>query len=297
MKHVFIINPTAGKSNQSKELSEQIKIAFDGYDYIIELTKEEYHATELVKQYASSGEDICFYACGGDGTLNEVVNGIYGYPNAKLAIVPIGTGNDFIKYFSDYTIDDFLNLKNYHETIDVPSDLLTCNGRICLNIASVGFDASVVQKVERFKRLPFVNGKVAYLLSVFNCFLSSMKFRHSLVIDGETIPAKDYIFVVAANATYYGGGFNPTPSATIDDGLIDVLTINALSRLRVVSLISKYKAGKHLDYDFVTHKQCKKIQILSEKEVILNMDGEVTPEMNPEITLLSKAITLVLPKK
>ena len=297
MKHVFIINPTAGKSNRSKKLSNQIKTIFNGYDYIIELTREKCHATALVKKYASTGEGVCFYACGGDGTLNEIVNGVYLYPNAKLAIIPIGTGNDFIKYFSDYTIDDFLNLENYPTTMDIHCDLLSCNGRICLNIASVGFDASVVQKVIRFKRLPFINGKLAYLLAVFNCFFSSMKFHHSLIIDEEKIPEKNYIFIVAANATHYGGGFNPTPSATIDDGWMDILTIDTLSRVRVLSLISKYKAGKHLDYDFVVHKKCNKIQILSDKEVILNMDGEIVVERNPEIRLLKKAITIVLPKK
>jgi len=297
MKHIFIINPAAGKTNQAKVLSNQIESIFKNQNYCIELTNKKNHATEIVMQYASTGESIRFYACGGDGTLNEVVNGIYMYPNATLAIIPIGTGNDFIKYFSQYTIDDFLNLNNYHTTIDIPCDLLVCNNRVCLNIASVGFDANVVQKVERFKRIPLVDGKLAYLLAVFNCFFTSMKFNHHLEIDGKLLPAKDYIFIVAANATHYGGGFYPTPSATIDDGKIDLLTINALSRLRVISLINKYKAGKHLAYDFVTYTQCKKIKILSSKEVMLNMDGEVRAETNPEISLLNNAIKIALPKK
>ncbi|MDF9824870.1 diacylglycerol kinase (ATP) [Breznakia sp. PF5-3] len=297
MKHVFIINPIAGKRNQSVALSGEIKKVFKDCEYYIELTKQEHHATEIAKQYASEGEDVRFYACGGDGTLHEVLNGMYEYPNASLAIIPIGTGNDFIKYFDAYTHEDFLDLKAIKDGYLMKSDLLKCNKRVCMNIASVGFDAQVVQKVAKFKRVPFVNGKMAYLLAVFNSFFSSMKFKHSLQIDDEYIPEQNYIFVVAANGRYYGGGFNPTPDATIDDGCMDVLTITSLPRYRVMGLISTYKAGEHMKYDFAYHRQCKKIKIIGEKAVALNMDGETTLEKDPEIYVIPKALNLILPKK
>lgn len=297
MKHIFIINPIAGKRNQSDDLTMQIKNYFSDVDYVIELTKYKGHATKLVSEYAKTNESIRFYSCGGDGTLNEIVNGMYLYPNTQLAIIPIGTGNDFIKYFTTLSQDDFLDFSLIKKGNVMTSDLLKCNDHVCLNIASVGFDANVVQKVNRFKRIPLVSGKMAYLLSVFNCFFSSMKFKYALSIDDIYITKQAYIFVVAANASFYGGGFYPTPMAHIDDGYMDVLTITSLSRLRVLSLINAYKKGDHLKYDFTFHKPCHKLKIMGDKEIILNMDGEVIQVKNPEIVLIPKAITLVLPNK
>ncbi len=297
MKHVFIINPEAGKEKSKSQLEKQIREVFKDTDFTIIYTRYPGHATEIAMVHAASGDEMTIYACGGDGTINEVVNGMYKYQNAKLALVPIGTGNDFIKFFKKITKEDFLNLEAYHEGTDLPCDLLYANNRVCLNIASVGFDARVVQKVARFKRLPFVNGGFAYIMSVFNSFLASMKFHQALKIDDTYIDYKNYIFVVAANGSYYGGGFHPTPDAKINDGYIDVITIDALSRFKVMSLIRKYKAGEHLSFDFVKQYRCKKIQIFGKKEVVLNMDGETTVEKDPIIEILEKQITLYLPKQ
>lgn len=297
MKHVFIINPIAGKKDQSSTLINQIENVYAGEEYYIELTKYEGHAIELAKQYAMNGDDVCIYACGGDGTLFEVVNGMYAYPNASFAMIPIGTGNDFIKYFkSEYTKEDFQNLLATKNGEVVDCDLLKCNDQVCLNIASVGFDARVVQKVKHYKKWPLVNGTMAYLLSVVHSFFASMKFRYPLRIDGRDVAAKDYIFIVAANGTYYGGGFNPTPDGKINDGLIDMLTIDAVSRIRVLTLIKVYQEGKHLDYDICHHEQCKELQVLG-KDIVLNMDGETIVVDDPKIRILPSALKLVLPKK
>lgn len=297
MKHIFIINPIAGKHNQTVALQQQIEKHFFGLSYQIEITARANHATEIAKHYASSGDPICFYACGGDGTVHEVVNGMYAYKNARLAIVPIGTGNDFIRYFDEYTIDDFRNLSYLKQGNVMTCDLLSCNQRVCLNIASVGFDARVVQKVDRFKRLPFISGKLAYLLAVFNSFFSSMKFRYALEVDQLPIAEKDYVFVVAANGKYYGGGFHPTPMASLNDGFLDVLTIDTISRFRILGLIQTYKAGEHIDLEIVHHQQAKTLKIKSDHPVVLNMDGETSLEYNPEIVVLPNSLNLVLPKK
>lgn len=297
MKYIFIINPEAGKEKSKVKLDNEIRSVFKDTDFIVEYTKYPGHATEIAMMHASTKEEMIIFACGGDGTINEVVNGMYKYKNAKLALIPIGTGNDFIKFFKKISKDDFLNLEGYKDGQDLPCDLIYSNNRVCLNIASVGFDARVVQKVARFKRLPFVNGGFAYILSVFNSFLASMKFHQALKIDDTYIDYKNYIFIVAANGSYYGGGFHPTPDAKINDGFIDVITIDALSRLRVMTLIKKYKAGEHRSFDFVKEFRCKKLQILGKKEVVLNMDGETIKVKDPIIEILEKQITLYLPKK
>lgn len=103
MKHIFIINPTAGKRNCTTELMEMAKglETRHGLDVDCILTKRPGHATEKVRAIAQAGEAVRFYACGGDGTVNEVANGIIGCPNAAMTCIPVGTGNDFLKNFGD----------------------------------------------------------------------------------------------------------------------------------------------------------------------------------------------------
>lgn len=297
MKHIFIINPIAGKKDLEIHLKKEIRKLYKEMDYVFEITASKGHATKIAEQYASTGEEVRIYACGGDGTLNEVVNGMYQYPNASLAVIPIGTGNDFIKYFADYNIKDFLDVHRLMEGTEIKIDILRCANRACINIASVGFDARVVQNVSKFKRLPFVDGQFAYMLAVFNSFFSSMKFRYKIQIDDEIIHSKDYIFIVMANAKFYGGSFLPTPDASIEDGYLDILTIDSLSRFKVTGLIKVYKQGKHLDYDFVHHQLCKKVKIFSDDDIVLNLDGETLVAKNPEIEVLPKQVRFILPKK
>ena len=105
MKHLFIVNPAAGKTDQSAEYAARIKAACDPWklDYKIRISSHKGNCTELAREAARSGENYRIYVCGGDGTLNEVVCGVAGYPNASVTHFPGGSGNDFIRIFSDLT--------------------------------------------------------------------------------------------------------------------------------------------------------------------------------------------------
>ena len=99
MKHIFIINPTAGKSDSRQRIYDMADALRTRHDLDVQciLTKRQGHATELAKKLCQTGEELRFYACGGDGTVNEVANGIIGFDNAAMSVIPIGTGNDFLK--------------------------------------------------------------------------------------------------------------------------------------------------------------------------------------------------------
>ena len=103
VKHIFIINPTAGKSDSRQKIYDMADSLRQkhGLDVQCILTKKQGHATELAQKLCESGEELRFYACGGDGTVNEVANGIIGYDNAAMSVIPVGTGNDFLKNFGD----------------------------------------------------------------------------------------------------------------------------------------------------------------------------------------------------
>ena len=154
MHHAFIINPAAGKG-RSLQMIGSIKSRFKNFihSFKIYITEAPGHATEIAKKIASTGEDVRIYSVGGDGTLNEVINGIEGFSNVELGIIPCGSGNDVARYL--YPVIDPLKL-TYSLRTSATIDLGRLNENV-FNIASVGFDAEVVLNSRYFKR-PFYNG-------------------------------------------------------------------------------------------------------------------------------------------
>lgn len=298
MKHIFIINPNAGKKRK-EDIINQIEEVFEGTDYRIEVTTAPKEATSIAKRYAKTGIEMCIYACGGDGTLNEVVNGMYEYNNVYLGIIPIGTGNDFIKALKpEYRDYDFLQIKNYLNPSIQKCDLLDVAGHFTLNIASVGFDVKVAKNVEKFKFLSFSSNSIPYYMSLLNSLLSSLSCDYNILLDGKPLGKSAYSFVVACNGNYYGGGYCPCPNANINDGYIDVCLIHKVTRRKIMRLSHAYKKGEHIQFtDLVEIHRVKKIQILCDDNVLLNVDGEIIKRVNPEIHILNHKINLLLPNK
>lgn len=295
MKHVFILNPKAGKYNV-EQLKCRIDEVFIEYDYVIEVTKEEKDASAIAKRYAQTGLDLCLYACGGDGTIHEVVNGMYLYPNAKLAIFPIGTGNDFIKTFDAYCQEDFLNMHHYKNPYFVKCDVLQVGEYIGINTVSFGLDVAIAKNVAHFKSLPLLKGVVPYYLSLLYSMSTSLSHAYRILLDHKNYDKKEYTFVVAGNGRYYGGGFCPAPNASINDGVMDICMISKVTRRKIIALAGKYKQGKHTQYkDLVCMHKAKHLQILSDDKVSVNIDGEVKEMINPTITILPAQICLCLP--
>ena len=163
MKHYFIINPAAGKNHTTHDLMSKIVSAANAEDIDFKMyeTKAKGDATSYVSEKCLKHPDktLRFYACGGDGTLNEVINAAVGFPNAEVAAVPVGTGNDFIKNFSN--TKNFMNMKRQILGESVKIDLIKFNGRYCANVLNIGFDCSVVQKMGQFRRSKIVPNKLA----------------------------------------------------------------------------------------------------------------------------------------
>ena len=162
MKHVFIVNPAAGKSDRTESYRKLIDAAFvpRGLQYELLVSQAPGDCRKLAQQAAASGEAVRLYACGGDGTLNEVVNGVIGCPNAAVTHYPGGSGNDAIKIFDDPAA--FTSIERLLSAEEAPFDLIRCNDSYALNVLSIGFDARVGTDIARFKRLPLVTGKGAY---------------------------------------------------------------------------------------------------------------------------------------
>lgn len=300
MKHIFIVNPKAGKKDITNTITAEIKQVLNDEDYIIYQTKGVDDARVFVSEYAKNHleEELRFYSCGGDGTLNEVVNGAYGFDHVSISCYPSGSGNDFIKYFGNHK-NDFLNLNNLICGKEVMVDLLKHDQGLVLNIFNMGFDADVGEKMTNFKRWPLVTGKGAYILGVIARFFDKFPNHFKLSVDDEVIYDGEALLCAVSNAICYGGGFYCTPRAKIDDGIIDVVLVKKLSRFSFIRMISSYKKGTHLDnpniMKNIIYTTGKKIMIESKNVLNFTADGEMGKTSKMEITIIPKTLRFVIP--
>lgn len=294
MKHYFIVNPVSGKGKDSKAYIPVIEeyAKKTGLDAEIYVTKERRDGMRFVEEIAKKGEKVRFYSCGGDGTLYEVVNGCYKYPNCEVAAIPLGSGNDFIRLFGKTT-----NIEDHVLGEPRKLDLILTGGRVAINQCSMGLDAEVGGNQYRFKNLPLVSGEMAYNLSALYCLMGKLKSEFKITIDdGETFEGK-FLFCFIGNSRWYGGGYKAAPLALPDDGLLDFVIVKLdRGRLRLLPLVSKYKAGEHLDWDITTFRRGKKIKIESKKPATVNVDGECETVTEREFEIIEKSITFVVPR-
>lgn len=297
MKDVFIVNPKSGKNDQY-ELMKEIKEHFQGKRIIIEKTKGPGHATFIAQKYAQKKEPVHLFVCGGDGTLHEVINGCAQDENIIVSVIPIGTGNDFVKYFEEYKREDFLNLANYTNPEYIDCDLLRVNGEYAINTISFGFDVEVARQVNQFKKHFRTQGIAPYALSALVSLRKPIGHEYQIQIDTKKLPKEKYGLVVLANGKYYGGGFKPCPCANISDGWMDICLVSDVKRHQIVKLAKKYQEGTHTGYkDLISMYQAKTVHLNTDNEQIYaNLDGEVKAFKNPTIEIVESAIRLALPR-
>lgn len=297
MKHLFIINPAAGKYDKTGEFTQMIREVCDRHclAYEILVSRAPGDCAKIAQAAAATGDPVRIYACGGDGTLNEVVNGVAGHKNAAVTHFPGGSGNDFIKLFSEP--EAFRDLDRLLDCETADFDLIRCQkDTYALNICSVGLDARIGTSVGKYKRLPLVSGSGAYILSTGINLIKGI-YRHYLVeIDGEEFSG-DQTLICVANGRWYGGGFNPIPDAQPDDGLLDVLLVRGVSRLAVPSVIGKFKSGRYREMpDLMQHFRCKKVTVRCDSENEINLDGELLMGKTIEFEVVPQALRFFYPK-
>ena len=275
MKHLFIINPAAGSRNRTKEYSVAIHeiCTAKNLDYRIEVSRAAGECTRLAREAAQSGEKVRIYACGGDGTLNEVAAGAAGFSNAAVTVFSGGSGNDFVKLFDDSKA--FFDLERLMDAEETEFDLIDCNGDLALNICSVGLDARIGADVTSYKRIPLLHGFRAYVASTVVNVIRGIAEHYVVEINGEVIDAEQ-TFVCICNGRYYGGGFNPVPEADPADGLLDVLLVKKVTRAQVPLVIGKYKDGRYAELPhLVRYLRVKELKVRCDKATPINLDGEV----------------------
>lgn len=281
-KMLFILSSKAGKTEfdinekdiekiyNKKDFEENVQIIRTSY---------ENHATDAAKTFIEKYKNYkkTIIVGGGDGSLNEICNVVYEYDleNTSLGLIPMGTGNDFSKNFSykNFKVESLLNLK------EKKIDLIKVNDKVGINVLSLGFDTVVLEKAYEYLDKNPSLGKKAYFFGVIKA-LKSLSYQNlSLTLydkNYKQIKLEDeFLLSAICNGGYYGSGFNPAPSAKIDDGILNLVYAKKLPSLLLPSLIIRYKHGLLENSKYLDEIKVKKGQIKSDEKILANIDGEI----------------------
>lgn len=305
MQHIFIINPTAGKVDASVALIPQIHAAASraGVRPVIEVTRRAGQACELAAKYAAGGEEVNLYACGGDGTLNEVLQGAANHPNVAIGCVPCGSGNDYVRNFG--TQAQFLNLDAQLAAQPFAADVIRTPQGMGIDIYAAGIDAQVANGIPKWRRVPFCGGTTAYTLSILEAVCSTFRHRLRVTADDRQLEGV-FMMLAVCNGRMYGGGYCAAPYASMNDGLLDVVLLKPVPRLKLPGLLGAYKKGAHLLENGTVTEMFKPymtffrtssidIEVLDGNPLITTLDGECSPQLRMYAELAHSAVRILLP--
>lgn len=299
MKYYFIMNPATGSSDKTKILSEEVMDVFKNRpndEYEIYITKKRGDGEEFVRNVSSNlTKDTVFLACGGDGTVYEVLNGIRDFDKAILGVISVGSCNDFLKCFPN---TDFRSIDKIFNAETKKLDIINCNGRYCLNEVNMGFDAMVNDDCNRIKSKT-KKVKSAYTRAIIKNLIKKEVSKVNVVVDEINFYDDKMFLMTFANGKYYGGGYCAAPLAEVDDGYIEVLVVKNLSRIRFVTLIKDYKKGTHLVKPkfkkILSYTRAKHIQVEFDKQACICLDGEITYSSSLDINIEAAKLRFLMP--
>jgi YegS/Rv2252/BmrU family lipid kinase len=308
MKTVFVVNPAAGQGKDNdlfvKSLNNMItRICADASVYVTNAVGD---ATRYVRAYCESNGPARFVACGGDGTLGEVLNGAIDCEGAEVGVVPMGTGNDFCRNFGDGI--DFSNT-----VLQIDGEAVACdaikytteiNGEIregyCANMFNIGFDCNVADMTSDMKKKPFISGSLAYFVSILVSLIRKKCSELKVVIDGIEKHNGKLLLTSIANGCYCGGGIKSNPTSSVSDGMLDVNIIRDLPRWRFITLLPSYMKGtihkvKNID-KYISFAKCKKIAVTpNDGKMRLCIDGEIIEAGKTRFEIVHNAFKFVVP--
>lgn len=267
----FIVNPIAGKGKAAKLIPLiQQQMEEKKLSYTIKQTCANGEGKILAVEALEEGYDI-IVAVGGDGTINEVISGVYKL-NGVVGIIPAGTGNDFARSLDIST--NFYNAINniFNGTInEIDTGLI--NNQIFINVASIGLDAHIAAEANKLKR--YFTGTKAYIISLLKGLITYKSIKVKVVMEKETID-KRIMLAAFCNGAYYGGGMNIAPTADPTDNLLDICIVEDMSKLKLLKLFPTIFKGKHTVFKEVKVYRAKELLIYSDNDLVINTDGEIS---------------------
>lgn len=287
---------------------EKLKAESDkNFDFSVYVTKQIGDAVEYCREVCETPDEHRFFVCGGDGTVGEVLNGIEGKPNASMAIIPAGTGNDFVRNF--YTTkeerDVFLDIVSHLDGEEILVDYMEViidgeKRKLSLNVINAGLDCEVAKRVNELRGNKFIPYKLSYYYGLIEQFVKMPNVKARIVADGVEIANGEKTLMAIGNGAYYGGGFKAVTKAKIDDGLLDLCMVENVNRSQFLNLVGPYKAGTHLENpkakDLVTYLNCKEVVIEFAEPQNVSFDGETEVCNSLHIKVSDSPVRISLPK-
>ena len=298
MKNYFVINPAAGKGKEQIALEKEIERVCRerGVDFVIYHTTCTKDAEEYVRRTASNGDvaEKRFYLCGGDGTFNEGVNGAVGIAGVSCGVIPVGTGNDFTRNFTNR--ESFWNIAAQLDGKTMKCDLIRYGDRYCVNALNAGFDCIAAKYASELKRK--VPGKLAYVAGVAKSLIKMPGVKPKVTVNGELIINKDAILICVANGSFYGGGFKSAPFSSLDDGKLQMNAISMVSRVKFIKLVASYKNGTFVNEknkDILDYSVSRSAFVDFGEQTAVSVDGEIEYHSSLELSVAHEAFEFIVP--
>lgn len=293
-KTCIILNPSAGSVRDSDDVHAQLR-ALPGAE--VRLTNKRGSAARFAKTAVRKGCDTII-AAGGDGTLNEVVNGIgENLEHVRVGVIPLGTGNDFARSIGlPADLEPALEIIRAGQTraidlVRVTSDEI----RYFVNVSAGGFSGLVNEKLT--PELKKTWGPLAYLRSAAAALPELRAYRTTLALDNSESLMLDLYNVVVANGRYVAGGTLIAPEASVDDGLLDIILIQQRSGPEMALLAAQVALGNHLTSDSVIFRRAAQLTVNSKPGMWFNVDGELVGNEPARFEILPRALPFIVPKE
>jgi diacylglycerol kinase (ATP) len=296
-----IVNPVAGASTTYRKWPRIRELLHHvGFPFEFQYTEGVGHARELAREAVSGGCQF-LVAVGGDGTVNEVANGILlsrGLRNATIGIISTGTGGDFIRSAGidrDYIKACSSLAGARRRLIDVGVVEYHKDGQICerffINSAGVGFDAAVAETSNRLPK--FLGGTIPYILGLLKSLVGYRNKQVVMKVDDREESGR-ILSVVVANGCYFGGGMRVAPQADIYDGLLDIIAVGDMGKMELLRAFPTIYKGTHIHHPKVRAEKATRVAIGSTEKFLVHADGEFLGEGPVSFRLMPSALSIAI---
>ena len=300
MRACAIINPNAGSVETIYEIEGKILARLGKlHDITLHLTQREKEGEEIAREAVRSGVELVS-AAGGDGTLNEVLNGLAeDFSRVRLGLLPLGTGNDFARSVgipADVDAALAILVEGKTRRLDVASAVIGASGetgsaRYFLNMSAGGFSGEVSEKADEAKERW---GPLAYLRSAIGVLPDLKGFRSVITLNGAERLELETYNVVVSNARYVAAGIPVAPQAILDDGMLDVMIAPAASIGQLAVLLPQVLLGRHTDSELLIFRRATRVEIESDPPRTFNVDGEICGTDPARFEVLPRALEVVV---
>lgn len=302
MIYHFILNPKSGRSHTQHKMEKEIKDACAArqLSYRIYYTTRPKDATTYVQSMIKENPDERqrFICVGGDGTVNEIANSAPDNPNVEFGVIPKGSGNDFVRNFTNLNL--FSNIDAQIDGEVAKLDLIKCNDMYCVNMVNIGFDCGVVKEADKFRKFKFISPGISYILGVFVGFFKHFGTKMRLIYDDGRVVENILTLTAIGNGKFCGGGFKSAPLAELTDSLFDICAIDKISRPQFITLVGSYKDGTYLEsknaQKVINYTQASHFKMEFDEPQPICIDGEIFGAKTIDFSIAPGAFNFVIPK-